>query len=78
MLPTGAGAGEWPPLTAEERSMTSVPEQPGAAAVVLLHPEESDDAHNHSMVSMRIKILAEPGRRYADVEIPYSRRNFII
>jgi hypothetical protein len=27
---------------------------------------------------MRIKILAEPGRRYADVEIPYSRRNFII
>jgi transglutaminase-like putative cysteine protease len=77
-LPTGVRAEDWPPLTAEERSMTSFPEQPGAAAVVLLREEEFDDAHNHSMVYVRIKILAEPGRKYADVEIPYSRRNFIV
>jgi hypothetical protein len=78
MLPAGARAEEWPPLSAEERSMTSFPEQPGAVAVVLLRDEESDDAHNHRMVYVRIKVLAEPGRRYADVEIPYSRRHFII
>ena len=58
--------------------MTTLPELPGAAAVVLLRDEESDDAHNHRMVYVRIKVLAEAGRRYADVELPYSRRHFII
>ena len=77
MLPA-AKADDWPPLTAEDRSMTSLPEQPGAAAVVLLREDESDDAHNHRMVYVRIKVLTEPGRKYADVEIPYSRRHFII
>jgi len=73
-----AKADDWPPLTAEERSMTSLPELPGAAAFVLLREEEYDDAHNHRMVYVRIKVLTEPGRRYADVELPYSRRSFII
>jgi len=58
--------------------MTSLPEQPGAAAVVLLREDVTDDPHNNRTVYMRIKVLTEPGRRYADVEIPYSRRHFTI
>ncbi len=58
--------------------MTALPEQPGAAAVVLLRDETTDDPHNYRTVAMRIKVLTEAGRRYADVEIPYSRRHFII
>lgn len=73
-----ARATDWPPLTPEELSMTTLPEQPGAAAVVLLREEISDDPHNYRTVYVRIKVLTEPGRRYADVEIPYSRRHFII
>src|SRR6267143_6003253 len=69
---------DWPPITPEERGTTSLPEQPGAAAVVLDREEVSDDPHNYRTVYMRIKVLTEPGRRYADVEIPYSRRHFTI
>jgi len=69
---------DWPPITSEERSMTSLPEQPGAVAVVLLREDATDDPHNNRTVYMRIKVLTEPGRRYADVEIPYSRRHFTI
>jgi hypothetical protein len=58
--------------------MKGLPEQPGASAVVLAREETTDDPHNHKIVYMRIKILTEPGRRYADVEIPYSHRHFTI
>lgn len=64
---------DWPPITPDERSMTSLPEQPGAA-VVLLREDVTDDPHNNRTVYMRIKILTEPGRNQADVEIPYRVR----
>ncbi len=73
-----AKADDWPPIAPEDLSMKSLPEQPGAAAVVLLREELTDDPHNHRSVYMRIKVLTEPGRKYADVEIPYSRRHFTI
>jgi len=73
-----AKADDWPPIAPEDLSMKSLPEQPGAAAVVLLREEFTDDPHNHRSVYMRIKVLTEPGRKYADVEIPYSRRRFTI
>ena len=75
---TSAWAEDWPSITPEELSMTSVPEQPGAAAIVLLREEVTNDPQNNRTVYMRIKVLTEPGRKYADVEIPYSRRNFTI
>src|SRR4029077_3211328 len=59
---------DWLPITPEERSRAGLPEQPGAAAVVLLREEVSDDPHNNRTVYMRIKVLTEPGRRFADVE----------
>jgi len=58
--------------------MTSLPEQPGAAAVVLLRDELADDPHNDQTYYRRIKVLTEAGREYANVEIPYSRRDFTI
>ncbi len=58
--------------------MTSIPEQPGASAVVLLREETDDDMNNTHSVYMRIKILTDSGRKYANVEIPYNRRGFNI
>ena len=75
---TAAEADDWPAVTAEDLSMKTLPEQPGAPAVVLLREDVADDSNNHRTVRMRIKVLTEPGRRYADVEIPYSRRHFTI
>lgn len=58
--------------------MTDLPQQKGAPAVVLLREEVANDPLNYYSVYMRIKILSEAGRHYADVEIPYSRRSFRI
>jgi hypothetical protein len=69
---------DWPPIAPEDLKMTDLPQQKGAPAVVLLREEVADDTNNNHSVYMRIKVLTEAGRRYADVEIPYSRRQFRI
>ena len=53
--------------------MTSLPEAPGAPAVVLYRQVDRDDnaKSGNEQNYMRIKILTEEGRKYADVEIPY-------
>ena len=71
-------ATDWPPLAPEDLSMTDLAAQPGAPAVVLLREELADDPNNFHSTYVRIKVLAEPGRQYADVELPYSRRHFTI
>lgn len=70
--------GDWPPIAPEDLKMTDLPQQKGAPAVVLLREEVANDPQNYHSVYIRIKILTEAGRRYADVEIPYSRRSFKI
>src|SRR5215472_16062493 len=70
--------GDWPAIAPEDLKMTDLPQQKGAPAVVLLREEVANDPENYHSVYMRIKILTENGRHYADVEIPYSRRNFRI
>jgi Domain of Unknown Function with PDB structure (DUF3857)/Transglutaminase-like superfamily len=69
---------DWPPLSPQDLAMTSIKEQPGAPAVVFLHEETDDDMNNVHTVYMRIKILTDAGREYANIEIPYNRRNFKI
>jgi uncharacterized protein DUF3857/transglutaminase superfamily protein len=74
LLPVGAGD-EWQPISPDELKMTSVPEAPGAPAVILYRQVDRDDssmiAHEYNYV--RIKILTEEGRNHADVEIPFFR-----
>ena len=55
--------------------MTSVPEAPGASAVILYRQVDRDDSAKTGSEQdyVRIKILTEEGRKYADVEIPYFR-----
>ncbi len=67
-------ADEWQPISQEELKMTSVPEAPGAQAVILYRQVDRDDGRNgHQVDYMRIKILTEEGRKYANVEIPFFR-----
>lgn len=58
--------------------MTSEPSDPGAAAVYLLRDERADDKLHYHTVYVRLKILTEAGKQYADVEIPYEGRHFSI
>jgi hypothetical protein len=69
---------DWPPISPEDLAMTSIKEQPGAPAVCLQREEIDDDMNNVHSVYQRIKILTDAGRKYANVELPYSRRGFTI
>ncbi len=65
------------PVNPEELKMTSEPHAPGAAAIILYREVDRDDrghtAHENDYI--RIKILKEEGRKYADVEIPFLKEN---
>ena len=67
-------AQEFGPPSPDELAITSVPEQPGAPAVVLSHEEICDDDLHYCSVYQRIKILTEAGiQKYSDVSL-YSYR----
>lgn len=58
--------------TPQELSMTSLPGYPGVAAVVLNKEEITRDDMHSATYYARIKILAEDGKKYANVEIAYT------
>ena len=68
-------ADDWQPISPDELKMTSLPESPGAPAVILYRQVDRDDnaKTGNEQDYVRIKILTEEGRKYADVEIPYFR-----
>src|SRR3984893_18497770 len=68
-------ADEWQPISPAELQMPSVPEAPGAPAVILYRQVDRNDVDNHEFNYLRIKILTEEGRKYANVEIPFFNGN---
>ncbi len=67
-------ADDWQPISPEDLKMTSLPEAPGAAAVILYRQVDRDDGRSaHEFNYVRIKILTEEGRKYANVEIPFLK-----
>ncbi len=75
-------APEWPPISEEERALKSIPQDPEADAVILLHTrdgrilEEGRYYVNVLDYHWRLKVLNERGKRHAEVHIPagkYSR-----
>ena len=60
---------QWTVPTDEELKMTSQPEVPGAAAVYLFREEITDDKIHMWSVYVRLKVLTEAGKEYANVEV---------
>ena len=75
-VPVFASAGFQPP-NPDELKMTSEPLAPGAPAIILYRQVDRDDNAQtpHEDDYIRIKILTEEGRKYADVEIPFFRES---
>ncbi len=75
-VPTWAGQ-EFQPVAQGELKMTSEPLAPGAPAIILQRRVDRDDndgyGRSHEDSYLRIKILTEDGRKYADVEIPFVK-----
>jgi Domain of Unknown Function with PDB structure (DUF3857)/Transglutaminase-like superfamily len=70
-----ASAQKWTDPTPEELSMTSQPEVPGAGAVYLFREEMTDDQLHVFSIYVRLKVLTEKGKDYANVEINYANRS---
>ncbi len=68
-------AQSWTAPTPEELHMTSIPEVPGAEAVILNREEVDDDDNHMRMFYYRIKILSEGGIKLGDVELQYDKRS---
>lgn len=76
-LSWGASEG-FQPVSPEELKMTSEPMAAGASALILYRQVDRDDAgggKSHEYDYLRIKILTEEGRKYANVEIPFDKAN---
>ena len=69
-----AGIG-FQPVSPEELKMTSEPLAPGAPAIILYRQVDRDDSgrNAHEDIYVRIKIFTEQGRKFGDVEIPFSK-----
>lgn len=66
-------ADEWLPIPPDELKMTSVPEAPGAPAIYLYRQVDRNDDASSEYNYVRVKILTEEGRKYADIEIPFFK-----
>lgn len=71
---TNAGD-EWQPINPADLKMTSEPKAPGAPAIYLYRQVDRNDSGRAATEYnyVRVKILTEEGRKYADVEIPYLK-----
>ncbi len=69
-----AGVG-FQPVSAEELKMTSEPNAPGAPAIILYRQVDRDDFSDrkHEDNYVRVKILTEEGRKYANLEIRFIK-----
>lgn len=76
-LSVAAYADRFQPVSQEELQMTSEPHAPGAPAIILFRQVDRDDTylHAHEDNYVRIKILTEEGRKYANVEIPFFKED---
>lgn len=66
-------AQNWLPILPEELNMTSEPKAPGAPAIYLYRQFDRDNTNATEFHYIRIKILTEEGRKYADVQIPFIK-----
>jgi hypothetical protein len=72
LIATATAHAQWTAPTPEELSMTAQPEAPGAAAVYLFREETTDDHLHTFSIYVRLKVLTERGKEYANVELPYT------
>jgi len=76
LLPTTLGD-DWLPIDPADLKMTSEPKAPGAPAIYLYRQVDRKDATRAATEYnyVRIKILTEEGRQFANIEIPYYRQD---
>src|SRR5215469_13711318 len=64
----------WQPIPKEDLALKDNPAAPGSAAMILERQTYTDDEKRLETEWIRIKVLTEGGKDYADVQIPYLAR----
>ena len=64
---------DWQPIPADELRMTSEPKAPAAPAIYLYRQVDRNDDGPYETNTVRIKILTEEGRKYANIELSYEK-----
>jgi len=73
-LPRSTDAGdEWLPINPADLALKDNPASPGSNAMILYREEAVDDSRHFESEYFRIKIFTDAGKKWADVEIPYSK-----
>ncbi len=70
---TRAGGDEWLPINPADLALKDNPASPGSSAMILYREEAVDDSNHFESEYFRIKIFTDAGKKWADVEIPYSK-----
>jgi Domain of Unknown Function with PDB structure (DUF3857)/Transglutaminase-like superfamily len=78
LMSAPAWGDSWTKPTSEELQMTAEPAAPGAAAIYLLRDERADDKLHARIIYVRLKVLTEKGKEYADQDISYEGATFRI
>ncbi len=77
-IPFTASAADWQQPTPEELKMTSEPGAPNADAIYLYREDVTDNKLHMEAVYVRLKVLRDEGKKYADVELRGASRDFSI
>ena len=68
----------WQEIPKDDLALKDNPANPGSSAMILERQVYTDDEKRIQTEWLRIKILTEEGRAYADVEIPYLAKSITI
>jgi hypothetical protein len=78
VLPRAARAADWQQPTPEELKMTAEPTAPNADAIYLYREDVTDNKNHMEAIYVRLKVLRDEGKKYADVELRGASRDFQI
>ena len=78
ITPSTAFAADWQQPTPEELKMTAEPAAPNADAIYLYREDVADNKLHMEAVYVRLKILRDEGKKYADVELTGAGSDFQI
>ena len=70
----GQESAHWLPIDAEDLKLKDNPKEPGGSAMVLDLWDDVDNLHSTESVRVRLKVLRDEGRKYANIEIPYAEK----
>ena len=68
----------WQGIPKDDLALKDNPASPGSSAMILERQVYTDDEKRLQTECVRIKVLTEEGRAYADVEIPYLAKSITI